>query len=80
MARMENAESEKDMRKMEKYKLTKCKYFDQRCCNCRKQCKYSHPEQRCEHYIMNGKCSDQNCPYRHKENASFGKEPRIFEK
>ena len=53
------------------YKLTKCRYFDKGFCKYRKKCRYSHPEQTCEQFLMYGQCRDQNCPERHPQLCKF---------
>ena len=64
-------QSDKEVEIVKKYKSTKCRYFDQGFCKYRIKCRYSHPEQTCEQYIMYGQCSEQNCPHRHPKQCRF---------
>ena len=56
---------------VKKLEMTKCRYYDKGFCKYRTKCRYSHPEQTCEDYILYGQCKGQNCPRRHPKQCKF---------
>ena len=66
---------------VKKLEMTKCRYYDKGFCKYRTKCRYSHPEQTCEDYILYGQCTGQNCPRRHLKQCKFWrKKPEQLQK
>jgi hypothetical protein len=71
--RTDTDKKEETQDELEKFKKTKCRYFDKGFCRYRNKCRYFHPQKTCEEYLRSSKCDHLNCEDRHPEACKYWK-------
>ena len=51
--------------------IKKCRYFNRGFCKYRNRCKYFHPQDICEKYLLNQKCEVSDCAFRHPKQCKW---------